>query len=145
MIAPGRPDTSRLEDWPTLLAECVEAAREQPFAWGIHDCGTWARAVAEALTGRDPAPWLDGYATEDELADLLSPRGGIEGAVAQAMAEFGAPEIMPAFAQRGDWALVDIGNELACGVVLDGDRVAVPGVDGLRHTRRSHILRAWAI
>jgi hypothetical protein len=142
---PGRPDTLRVPGWPEALAEACTEAEERAFAWGTHDCGLWARAVAQALTGRDPAPWLEGYATEEELAELLEDRGGLENAVVQAMHEFGAAEILPAFAQRGDWALVDLGNEVACGIVLDGDRVAVPGLDGLRHTRLSRVLRAWAI
>lgn len=143
----GRPAPShpRLPGWPERLAEAVESARARAFAWGQHDCGLWARSVAVALTGQDPAPWLTGYASEEALAALLDMRGGLEEAVAAAMEEFGAPEIRPVFAQRGDWAVVKVGNETAVGVVLDADRIAVPGAERLRAVPRRHALRAWAV
>lgn len=146
MIAPGRPHTVRVPDWTERLAEVAAAAREAPFAWGTNDCVMFAADVALAITGRDPgAPWRGRYASEEEAQPLIEAHGGLDGLAAFAMEMIGAPEILPVFAQRGDWALVDLGNEVACGVVLDGDRVGVPGMDGLRHTRLSRALRAWAI
>lgn len=143
--APARP---RFPDWPERLAAIVEDRRMAPFYWGGmggQDCGMFAGDVAVALTGGDPVDWLRGsYDSEEALELLLAERGGFEAAVEQTMAEFGAPECPPAYAMRGDWALVQVGNHLMMGVVLD-DRLAVVGLEGLRFIPLSYAKRTWAI
>lgn len=140
-----QPAKRRLLDWPERLAAIVEERREREFSWGVHDCGMFAADVAQALTGEDPAAWLRGrYSSEAELEAIIVPMGGIEAAIEHTMAEFGAPECPPAYAQRGDWALVEVGNDLMTGVVL-GDRVAVPGLDRLQFVPLRKALRTWAI
>lgn len=139
---PRRP---RFEDWPERLAAIIEERRDAPFYYGAQDCGSFAADVAAALTGEDPAAWLRGrYDSEEALEAVLAERGGFEAAVAQTMADFGAPECPPAFAARGDWALVDAGNQQMVGVVL-GDTVAVTGLDGLRFVPLRLAARTWAI
>lgn len=116
-----------------------------PFQWGEHDCGLFAADVTLALTGEDPAAWLRGrYATEEGLEAIIVPMGGIEEAIAQTMADFGAPECPIPYAQRGDWALVENGNMLMTGVIL-GDRVAVPGTERMHFLPVRMVLRAWAV
>tara|TARA_R110000751_G_scaffold307640_1_gene430337 strand:- start:26960 stop:27394 length:435 start_codon:yes stop_codon:yes gene_type:complete len=139
---PARP---RFPDWPERLAAIVEERRETPFYYGQRDCGAFASDVALALTGEDPAAWLRGrYEDEDTLDAILAERGGFEAAVDQTMADYGSPECPPAFAARGDWALVEVGNVTALGVVLD-DRIAVTGLDGLRFIPLRYARRTWAI
>ena len=139
------PARRRAPDWPERLAAIVEERREAPFYWGSQDCAGFAADVTVALTGEDPAAWIRGsYQDEAALEAILAERGGFEEAVAQTMAEFGAPECPPAFAMRGDWALVDAGNQLLVGVILD-DRIAITGLDGLRFLPRRYAKRTWAI
>lgn len=139
------PARRRFADWPERLAAIVEARRTQPFWWGGQDCGMFAADVAVALTDEDPAAWLrDAYDSEDALEQILRDCGGFEAAVERTMLEFGAPECPPAFAARGDWALVQAGNLLMVGVVID-DRIAVTGMDGLRFVPLRLALRTWAI
>ena len=136
----------RVKEWEENLAATLAAALEEPFQLGVHDCGSFACDVAEALTGQRPAPWLTGYSTQEELDALLAAHGGgVEGAAAQAMAEFGREEIPVLMAQRGDWVVVDVGNELVMGIVT-GHLVAVTGSDGLQHVPLQRCARrAWAV
>ena len=139
------PARMRTPDWPERLADILEARLEQPFYYGAQDCGMFASDVALALTGADPAAWLRGaYDTADQLDVLLAEAGGFEAAVERTMAEFGAPECPPAFAARGDWALVEVGNHQMVGVVV-GDRIAVTGLDGLQYVPLRLAARTWAI
>jgi hypothetical protein len=135
----------RLPDWEERLAAALAAALDQPFELGVHDCGSFACDVAEAITGTRPAPWLKGYATQEDLDALLMQHGGLEGAAAAAMAEMGREEIPVLMAQRGDWVVVDVGNELVMGIVT-GHLAAVPGSDRLQHVPVQRFAkRAWAI
>lgn len=144
--ARGRPapPLPRLEDWAERLAALVEDLRMQPFAWGVQDCVTVAADGVQAVTGADPHLARGAYATEAEAAAILAAHGGLEGYVAAMMAAFGAAECLPAFAQRGDPVLVEVGNELLCGTVA-GEAVAVPGLDRLRFVPAARIRRAWAV
>lgn len=134
----------RLPCWPERLAALIEARRETPFRWGAQDCCTFAADAVLAMTGRDPiAPWRGTYASEAE-GDAILGEGGMAAFVERLLADFGAREVPPPFARRGDWALVTIGNQAICGVVLDG-RCAIPGTDRLQFVPQRRIARAWAI
>ena len=140
-----RPLTSRrrLPDWPQRLDALVQSKLAQPFAWGSHDCCTWPADVVQAITGEDPiASYRGRYATEDEAEAVLT--DGLEAEVAKCMAAFGAPECPPRFAQRGDWALCRVGNELLGGAVV-GSVVMVPGMARLYAVPMGRVVRAWAV
>lgn len=139
------PTHPRLPDWPDRFADALAAALEQPFAWGTHDCCMMASNIALAITGRDPAaPWRGTYDTEQGAEAVIVAGGGLDEVVAGAMHAFGSPECPPAFARRGDFAIVTVDNMLTLGVVVD-DRVAAPGLRGARYVPLSTALRAWAI
>lgn len=141
-----RPDTTRTRpaDWPERLAAFIDARRDHGFAWGLHDCTTFAADAVLELTGEDPAADVRGtYATEEE-AEAIIGADGLEARVAGFLAGWGAPECEPAFAQRGDIVFVEVGNQRMFGVHL-GSAVAVPGVDRLYFAPTSRVLRAWAV
>lgn len=134
----------RHPDWPERLAEVIAARRDTPFAWGAQDCITFAADVSLALTGRDLwAAHRGTYATEAEAERVVGP-DGLAAFVARLMAEAGVPEIGVVEAQRGDWALIMVGNMPLVGVVLDA-RVAAPGNDGLAFVPVRRAVRAWAV
>jgi hypothetical protein len=142
MTRPAAPGL-RLADWAERLAALVEARRHAPFAWGRHDCGLFAADAVLACTGQDPAAALRGrYATEAEAEALMGPAGGLYGFVRGMEAARGTALCPPALAQRGDTALVLVGNQLAMGVVL-GDVVAAPGIDGLVFVPIGAARRVW--
>lgn len=138
------PPHRRPEDWPERLAAHIAAHRATPFDWGRHDCATFAADWVRALHGFDPlAPWRGTYASEGEYLALIDP-DGLDGLMDAAAAAHGLPEGTPAFARRGDIALVRLGNEECVGVV-DMVRVAVPTLAGIRMAPRRFIIRCWAI
>lgn len=138
------PVRQRRHDWPERLAEMVESRRHQPFAWGAHDCCSFAADVTVALTGRDPlAEYRGRYATEAEAEALIGGRG-LALFVADVMERAGAPEVPIMQAQRGDWAMVMLGNMPLVGIVL-GPHICAPGQDGLAFMPLRRAVRAWAI
>lgn len=134
----------RQPDWPERLTEVVEARRHTPFAWGAHDCITFAADVTLALTGRDVwAAHRGTYGTEAEAERVVGP-AGLEAFVARLMSDAGAVPIEVVEAHRGDWALITVGNMPMVGVVVGG-LIAAPGQDGLAFVPLRRATRAWAI
>jgi hypothetical protein len=138
-----QPPRLRLADWPDRLAAILQARQNAPFAWGQHDCALFAADVAEALTGSDPAATLRGSYSTDAEAEAVCP-AGLEAAAAALLQAWGAPDVPPRLAQRGDLALVVWGNQPTMGVVV-GDRVLAPGLDHLRSVPLAAALRCWAV
>lgn len=103
----------RADGWEVAFAEAIEAARHKPFAWGGHDCATWAADVRRALTGDDmAADWRGRYRTQLGAARLIRRLG--YGSLAEAAeARLGAPLPTVLLAQRGD---VLLGPDDAMGI-----------------------------
>jgi hypothetical protein len=136
---------ARLPDWPERLADLVEARRHVPFAWGAHDCALFAADAIAATTGERPfEAWRGRYASEAEADAATEAGGGVEAVVAAELGRWGAAELQPALAQRGDVAMVRVGNTEAVGVVI-GEAVAVPGPDRLAFVPLRRAYRAWAV
>lgn len=138
------PTRTRPQDWPERLGALVEERRNVPFAWGTQDCVLFAADAALAVVDADPMAEFRGqYDTEAGAEELMAGRT-FEATVAELMERFGAPECPPGFAQRGDWALVSIGNQEMAGVVI-GTTIAVPNANGLSFVPVGRATRAWAI
>ena len=141
-----RPDPRwpRVQGWPERLAEFLAERADRPFEWGDQDCVSLAADAAVVLTGRDPlAAYRGRYADEDEAYRLVGP-DGLVAFVGRLMEEFGAPECPVSLAQRGDWAMVSVGNQFVTGVVV-GDTVAAPGVRRVAYVPLSRAVVAWAV
>lgn len=141
-----RPETRhpRFPDWPERLAALWAERAEMPFAWGAQDCVSFAADAALALTGIDPLAEFRGRYEDEESAYKLVGEGGLQAFVSQLMAQFGAQECPVEFAQRGDWAMVLVGNNLVTGVVV-GETVMAPGARRLAQVPLSRAVIAWAI
>lgn len=90
----------RKPDWDARLAAYLEPLRARPFAWGQHDCCTFAAGAVAAMTDVDPMPEFRGrYSTAIGSARALRRFG--RGDLATTLdAKFEA--IPAALAQRGD-------------------------------------------
>lgn len=139
-----RIPTARDDGFYDRLAAWIESRRHLPFAWATNDCITGAASWIEAATGETPLPALPVYATADEAAALLAERGGLEQAVAEAMAAAGFNPCGTGHASRGDVVLVRHEGVVAVGVCI-GAEIAVPGPAGLAFIARGCIIRAWAV
>lgn len=138
------PPWRRAEGWPERLAEFLAERADVPFEWGSQDCVTVAADACVVLTGRDPIAAYRGLYSSEEGGDAIVGEQGLQAFLARLMAEFGAPECSPSLAQRGDWAMVTVGNQLITGVVV-GATVAAPGLRGLAHVPLRRAVCAWAI
>ncbi len=128
----------RVQDWPERLAEYIQSAITKPFAWGSHDCATFAAGWVEVATGeRIPLPECNSAVEYARLMESSEMRELVEQVLGDAMPN-------SRLAARGDVALVPIGDRLCLGIVVDG-YVAGPGTDGLLYVPRSEIVSAWVV
>lgn len=119
---------TRLPDWRQRLLLHVEAARRKPFAYGRHDCATFAAGAVAAMTGVDPAAELRGrYSTLTGGLKAVR-RAGYLDAVDMVRAQF--EEVSPAMAQVGDIAVVETEEGPALGIV-QGPAIFVLRPEGL--------------
>lgn len=87
------------------LADEIAAARARPWAWGVHDCATFAGRTARAIL-QGPCAWearLGRHATELGGARVMR-RDGVTDVAA--WWDLDAPRIPVAMAMRGDVAAV---------------------------------------
>ena len=134
----------RFEDWPRRLQESVAAAEEAPFAWGSHDCLSFAASVVMAITGEDPAAPVRGrYGSYREALRVTRDLGCSDfPAVFDHLLRY--ESIDPLKAQRGDVALVQIEANPSL-VVVEGRTVCGPGAHGLSRQWLCDARRAWRI
>lgn len=131
----------RREDWAERLFALIDARHDTPFAWGLHDCCTFAADAVREMTGVDPIADVRG-AWDDEISALrlLTKHGGIEALASARLGE----RVAPAFAQRGDVVLHTLTGREALGVCV-GDRFAAVGDVGLEFVRMSFATLAWRV
>ena len=120
------------------LKAYLAAARRVPFAWGTHDCYTFARDWIEQRTGKRVEV---SYTDAMSAARFIAEQGGMLNAVTNAL---GSPLERPQTARRGDVALVVI-EERQCLGIVDGEHVFGPGENGLMAVARKQIIAAWRV
>ena len=143
----------RVDNWEKKLHQLIGAAREENFQYGRFDCTLFAAKVVAELTNWDPVEEMDwdvSYENRKEAVKVLRDRhyDSIEDMV-QDIADMRDWEIkQPAFAQRGDVALVeDEDGYNALGVVID-HRIALPSSDegtGLASVDREDAKKVWGV
>ena len=138
----------RLPDWPERLDAVVCAARDRAFAWGTHDCITFAAACITAVTGIDPIADVVSWSNRADAATAVRGAAGgrqsLRGAITRTMTARSWPAVDPGAAGRGDLCLVTGGRGHFAAVCL-GARLAAPGPVGLVLVPASRALAAWRI
>lgn len=129
----------RVPGWETLLAVEIDAARQQPFAWGQHDCAGWALRVREVLSGQSATVWPGGYTTAAGAERAMRRRGWADYAQG-AEAVLGAPLARVVLAQRGDIVL----HDRSFGVCV-GSEAAFVGLEGLDFRPVAACDKAWRV
>lgn len=130
---------NRLSDWEPRLADYLEWAGQQTYAYGRHDCLLYCAGAVKAVTGKDLAGGHRGkYRTEKGAARYLAKLGHRSPA---SLIDSLLPEKPIAKAMRGDIILDDDG---ICGVVIGGDAL-MAGDGGLKRVPRAQWRRAWAV
>lgn len=126
-------------------AGVIAAARRRAFAWGVHDCCTFAADCVHALTGRDALLALPAWRTQDEAQALIASLGGLRQAVTGAL---GVAPVEPGFAATGDVVLAvdpfDLQRREILAVAHGGELLA-PGARGLAVLPRDAALCCWKV
>ena len=127
--------------WQGAFEAAIAGARRRAFAWGAHDCCTFAAACWQARTGVDGLAGLS-WASEDEAQALLSSLGGLRAAVT---ARLGVP-VAPLLAAYGDLVLAvdphDPQQRQALAVCM-GAFHTMPGMRGLSVLPLQSAVCAW--
>jgi hypothetical protein len=132
---------ARRDNWPSLLAQFIEARREQPFAWGSNDCCTFAADWVEVCTGVDYAKaWRGRYSSGLGAVRVLDEAGGVE-ALVDAL---GLQRVAPQLAGRGDIVAQEAGRGMTLGICL-GETTAFVAKGGLVFGPISNVETAWKI
>lgn len=134
---------ARIPGWERRLAEAIEAARDRPFAWGRHDCTTFAFDLRRALTGGGDiaALWRGRYTTARGAVRVMR-RLGWASLEAAGRDLLGAPLASVPLARRGDLVLADTG--FGFGVCL-GARAAGIAPAGLTLVPITACALAWRV
>lgn len=117
----------RHADWPERLDAALRTSHARRFAWGEHDCCTFACDTVLAMTGTDLMASLRGrYQDALSAARLLrqTAGAGLEAVARLQCNQYWQPEVPPRQAQRGDLVLADV-------ITLDGLRAEALGIVAL--------------
>ena len=138
----------RYDDWPERLTEVIERYRNQSFAWGESDCGTFATDCVREITGVELYSEFRGRYTDlksyisllrnyecDDVGCLFDVVGGA----------FNFESINPRLAQRGDVCLYSNDQSLPSLGVCTGIRAMFHTEQGLLQVLMSDVSRAWRI
>jgi hypothetical protein len=133
----------RVCGWTSVLAARLEAAQSQPFAWGCHDCATWAFDLRRDLTGGPDhaARWRGRYRTARGAYRVMR-RLGWESLEGLGRDLLGDPLATPLLAQRGD--LVLGGEDPAFGICT-GARAAFVAPKGLTQLPLASCSLVWRV
>ena len=122
------------------LDRLISEARNRPFEWGRHDCGTFAASIVRELTGR-VLPLPTGYSTATGSAVAMRRKTGAAD-LGDAVSFFiGDPLTSPKQAQRGD---IVLHRNKALGVCV-GDRAFCLSESGLLAVPMTDCVTAWRV
>jgi hypothetical protein len=133
---------ARRSDWTLLLEVYIDRHRTTPFAWGAHDCVSFAAQWVE-LAREDLSPLADLGLTHASAWEAVRAMAGRS--LLEAVNDWGQlTPIAPSFARRGDIALVDC-EDRQCLSVCVGEAAAAPGVTGLVLVPMTAARAAWRV
>jgi hypothetical protein len=106
----------------------------KPFAWGTHDCVSFAVGWLETATGHDYLSQHRPWSNEQEAWDKIEQLGGLEH-----MFDINLKRIPANTARDGDLALY-----AKCVWIYSGPHIVSVGTNGLVHKERTLAKCAWS-
>jgi hypothetical protein len=134
----------RLKNWPRLLDDYIQAARERPFSWADNYCAVFASGAVKAITGHDFTADLptsfESRAAAYRALSALAP-GGVSDLATRFL---GDPLPSPKYAQRGDIVLAETPDGPGLGVCI-GSTFAAVVRSGLQFFPMKTAQMAWRV
>jgi len=130
----------RVPDWPVKMLAVIDAHRDTPREYGRWDCCQFMGEHVFAITGIDHRERFPRYASRREGLAILAGHGGLDGL----LTELFGPSKPPAFAQRGDLVIADLGDGLAGGVCVGVETWTVSPA-GLERVKTLSCTAAWTV
>lgn len=136
----------RRQDWAARLADFIDGAKREAFAWGDGDCVMgWAARAVEAQTGVDPAAEFRGrYATVAGARRALKKTGAAD--LLECVAAFLPAYDHPSQAQMGDIAAIRTDGPFGFTLgIVNGETILVRGENGMHVAPRHMAVRAYRV
>jgi hypothetical protein len=134
---------ARAPHWERLLAAAIDIAKAKPFAWGLHDCPTFAFETRMMLTGgKDVAALWRGRYTTALGGERVMRRLGWASLDDMGHVILGEPRPAVLLAGRGDVVLANTG--LGFGICTGATAVGM-APEGLVTVPLSSCRFAWSI
>lgn len=128
----------RTTGWESRLFGYIEEKKFTPFAWGTHDCCTFAAGAVFALT--EQSVFTPAYSNAFEANSFMESVGGIEAWMTE---QFGEPAA-PLQGRRGDIAMLALPDRELLSVVV-GEEVVAPGEEHLLFYPIMTATKVWRI
>jgi hypothetical protein len=136
----------RLDNWQSRLSDYIIGRAQQPFKYGVMDCGLFVAGAIEAMTAVDVANDLKGhYSSRKEAFDTIKGvcgKGTVKAIADHIAAKYGISETPVLCAQRGDPVLLTSGLGI---VDMNAGFILTPYKRGLLRLPLSSALKAWHI
>lgn len=127
-------------NWIVLLHEQINIFQHKPFAWGSHDCCTFAADCILAMTGTDVMAGQRTYKSQAGANRKMKVAGGMAPLIDGLL----DTPIDPAFAQRGDVVCFRSPLGDAAGICM-GVTIAAPGPLGVFYSPMAQAYQAWRV
>lgn len=124
--------------WESRLFNYMQSKFMEPFAWGTHDCCTFAAGAIQAVT--EQVVFEPAYTSVFEAQTFMESVGGIEAWMTE---HFGEPAA-PLQARLGDIGLLTLPDrELLC--VVAGHQVVAPGEEHSLFYPLTDCTKVWRV
>lgn len=136
----------KTQGWEIRLTKHIEKMRDKPFTRGRNDCVLFAGKCIAIMTGSNLIPGFGKPYKSKKQAYILLKKLGYKNLTEVATDKLGKPLPGPAYAQRGDCVLIEVGDDEALAIVdLSGRRAVTMGVGGLTHYAMKQWVTAWKV
>lgn len=129
----------RAPGWEARLAVFLHERRSLPFAWGPHDCASFAIESVRVVTLF--TVWPVTWTTARAATQVIAAAGGLEAATSSRL---GPASPNWHRLRRGDIALVETAGRPSLSVCT-GQSLAGPGLDRLEHLPLTAAKACWRV
>lgn len=141
----------RPSGWEMRMAAAIEAAQDREWAWGSHDCASFAaRVAADILQG--PPVWAEYLGRHDDARGAIAVLRAAGVSCLGDLMDTRANRIPAAYARRGDVAAIrlrgglpDPDGRIALAIVEGETVVTAASPRGLARSPRSLVVAAWPV